>query len=314
MSELLKPAPKGETCQSDAHPGPVDRIHAREATLGPGLRIRRALPRRARRMVGAWCFLDHFGPLEVRGGRGLDVGPHPHTGLQTVTWLIEGRILHRDSLGNEQLVRPGQLNLMTAGRGISHSEESPADEQGRLHGVQLWVAQPEADRHGEPDFAHHAELPVFERDAARITLFAGEMGGERAPARMFSPLAGAEIHLPEAGRLELPLDPDWEYALLPVSGEALIENETFVPGELADLHLGRACLELEGKAGSRYILIGGEPFPERILMWWNFIGRTADEIAGYRAAWETGEVFGEVAGYPGERLSAPEFTPGIKAD
>ncbi len=160
----------------------MDVIDSRDETVGR-IRVRRALPRTGRRTIGAWCFADHMGPVDVTEEHGLDIGPHPHTGLQTVTWLVAGQVLHRDSLGSEQLIAPGQLNLMTAGRGVAHAEEATGAYRGPLHGIQLWIAQPEATRHGAAAFEHHASLPQAEVGAATATVLVGELGGARSPAR-----------------------------------------------------------------------------------------------------------------------------------
>ena len=149
------------------------------------IEVRRLLPLRHRRSVGAWCFVDHYGPMSVDGVAGMQVPPHPHIGLQTVTWLLDGNVLHRDSLGSEQMIRPGQLNLMTAGRGIAHSEESPGEHDPRLHGVQLWLALPEAQRQVAPAFEHHAELPVAGLAGFEVTVFAGSLAGAQSPATVF---------------------------------------------------------------------------------------------------------------------------------
>lgn len=157
------------------------------------IRVRRALPRRRRRTVGAWCFADHMGPADVTERSGLDIGAHPHIGLQTVTWLVDGQVLHRDSLGSEQVIAPGQLNLMTAGHGVSHSEEATGHYRGALEGIQLWIAQPGDTRDGEPGFEHHAELPQVQLDRGVATVLVGELAGASRPARRDTPLVGADL-------------------------------------------------------------------------------------------------------------------------
>ena len=176
---------------------PVELLEGAPVALGGprGLPVIRTLPNRQRRMVGAWCFLDAYGPHDLAASPGMRIGPHPHTGLQTVTWLLAGEILHRDSLGSVQEIRPGQLNLMTAGRGIAHSEETPARHSGVLHGVQLWVALPDADRDGPPAFDHHAALPVVADGGLSATVLMGSLAGATSPARCHTPLVGAEITL-----------------------------------------------------------------------------------------------------------------------
>jgi len=279
----------------------------RFALLG-GLAIRRTLPARGRRLVGPWCFLDAFGPLTFAAGKPMDVPPHPHIGLQTVSWLLEGAVLHRDSLGSEALGRPGTLNLMTAGRGIAHSEETPEDHGGRLEGVQLWVALPGGHRHAEPSFEHHADLPALDLPGGRATVFRGALGGRRAPGRAFSPIIGADLAIEPGARVELPLEPSFEHAVFLLRGSGEVEGAGLLPDTLLFLGTGRSGLALAASAGPlRVLLIGGTPFAETVLMWWNFVARTPGEIEEARADWEAGRRFGEVRGYPGPRLDAPPF-------
>jgi hypothetical protein len=281
-------------------------IATRDAVLGEGMTIRRALPSAVRRMIGAWCFLDHFGPLDATRGDGLRVGPHPHTSLQTFTWPLAGEILHRDSLGFEQIIRPGQVNLMTAGRGISHSEESPAVRSAQLHGAQLWIALPEAVRHCEPAFEHYAELPVAERGGFRITLLAGEAFGERAPTRVFSPLLGVDFASGGEAASVLEVRPDFEFGVLALEGRPSVDGLELEVGQLLYLGSGRERLRLVSASKCRLLLIGGTPFGEDVLMWWNFVGRERAELARAVAEWNAGDArFGDVRGYPGERLVAP---------
>ena len=296
------PQPSGATPRALSQ-----RIATRETTLGDSMIIRRALPQKNRRMVGAWCFLDHFGPVDVSRGDGLRVGPHPHIGLQTFTWPLEGEILHRDSLGYVQLIRPGQVNLMTAGRGISHSEESPQPHPPRLHGLQLWIALPESQRFCEPAFEHYPELPVVERDGFRITVLVGEALGQLAPTRVYSPLVALDLHASGPGNVELPLRSDFEHALLVAQGEVLIrgEEQPLGPGTLLYLGAGRGELALRADAPARLLLIGGEPFAEDILMWWNFVARSRAEIDQATRDWNMERAYGSVQGYPGPRLQAP---------
>jgi redox-sensitive bicupin YhaK (pirin superfamily) len=251
--------------------------------------------------------LDHFGPLDVRPGAGLRVGPHPHIGLQTVTWLISGALLHRDSLGFVQQILPGQLNLMTSGNGIAHSEESPAGHTGRLHGVQLWVALPEDERLGPSRFDHYPALPSAEMSGMRVTILAGEAMGLLSPARVFSPLVGLDIELVDTGRRQIEVNPDHEHGLLVLEGRVTMADHQMTPGTLFYLPVGRSQLTLENAEPARLVLIGGPPFPETILMWWNLVARTHDEIAAAREDWEQGKRFGEVHDYDGERIAAPRF-------
>jgi redox-sensitive bicupin YhaK (pirin superfamily) len=270
------------------------------ATVG-SVAVRRILPQRRRRTVGAWCFADHMGPAEVTPERSIDVGPHPHIGLQTVTWLTDGEILHRDSLGSVQLVRPGELNLMTAGAGIAHSEEATGSWGGRLQGVQLWVALPDRTRDGPPDFAHHADLPTVSLDRARATVLVGSLAGARSPARADTDHFGAEITLP-AGRCEVPVDAAHEHAVVVVDG-ALTAGPG--PGVLGYLPAGPDRIVLTAAAPTRLLLLGGRPWPTPPLMWWNFVARTHEEIDGARQAWERGAPRFAPFASPLARLDAP---------
>lgn len=292
-------------CERVLRTSPAQRITTHDAELGEGMMIRRALPSRQRRMVGAWCFLDHFGPVDVGTGDGLRVGPHPHIGLQTVTWPLAGEILHRDSLGCEQLIRPGELNLMTAGCGIAHSEESPAVRSPLLHGAQLWIALPEAERRREPSFVHHPQLPRLALGDARLTLLVGEFGGECSPAQVYSPLLGLDVAFAAGGRACLPLRADFEHGALVLEGEVELEGTLLGIGTFLYLPPGRDRLELRSRGPLRLLLLGGEPFAETILMWWNFVARTPQEIIEAGNDWNAGRHFGEVHGYPGARLAAP---------
>ncbi len=273
---------------------------------GPrGMTVSRTLPNRGRRMVGAWCFLDYYGPEDLTRRTGMRVPPHPHTGLQTVSWLFAGEVLHRDSLGSRQLIRPGQLNLMTAGRAISHSEETPADHSPTLHGVQLWTALPDRDRHTGPHFEHHAALPTVSGNGLTVIVFLGALGAAVSPARTHSPLVGAEAVLGAGADDELPLVPDFEYAVLAVSGTVEVDGVALRPGPLLYLGTGRTRLPVRAGQPARLLLLGGEPFDEQIVMWWNFVGRDHDEIVTNRNEWMTGDAFGTVHGYDGDPLPAP---------
>lgn len=282
----------------------LERIQPREADLGEGLFVRRALPTRQRRMVGAWCFLDHAGPVDFAPGGGMHVGAHPHTALQTFTWLIEGEVLHRDSLGNEQVIRPGQVNLMTAGRGIVHTEDS-LPEARRLHAAQLWIALPPEQADCPPAFEHHPVLPRWEQDGCALTLLAGHHAGQQAPATLHTPLVGIDIQSHAGGALRLPLDPSFEYGLLPLEGSLDIGAEHFACDEFAYLGQGRTELAIQLAPGSRVLLLGGEPFGEPVLMWWNFVGHSKAAIIQAQHDWEAGDPrFGPVPGST-RRLSPP---------
>lgn len=270
----------------------VEVSESRASQVGE-LPVRRALPQRDRRTVGAWCFVDHMGPAQL-DERGLGIAPHPHIGLQTVTWLLEGEALHRDSLGTEQVIVPGQLNLMTAGRGVSHSEEGTGRYRGGVHGVQLWVAQPSTTRDGLPAFEHHGELPRAELDHAVATVLVGDFGGAASPARRDTDHVGIDLDV-RAGDSTLPLRPDHEHALVVLAGSVVLDSTLVEPGHLAYLGAGRDELGLSARAPARAVLVGGRPFDEQVLMWWNFVARTRDEIQVAHADWADGaERFGRV--------------------
>jgi hypothetical protein len=265
----------------------VEITESRAATVGR-MTVRRALPRRGRRTVGAWCFVDHMGPAAVTEDEGIDIGPHPHTGLQTVTWLVAGEVLHRDSLGSEQVVRPGQLNLMSAGRGVAHSEEHTGRYRGDLHGVQLWVAQPDETRGGEPAFEHHAELPMVEVGGCEVTVLVGALAGATSPARRDTDHLGADLVV--RGTSVLPVDTAHEHALVVLDGTMAVAGEPVGPGHLAHLGPGRSEVEVRALDGpARAILLGGTPFAEELVMWWNFVARSRVEISDAFVAWMDGD-------------------------
>ncbi|BFU44316.1 pirin family protein [Krasilnikovia sp. MM14-A1004] len=292
----------------DAEPGAVELLAGVPVALGGprAMAVTRTLPHRDRRMVGAWCFIDAYGPDDLSAGApGMRVAPHPHIGLQTVSWLVAGEILHRDSLGDVQEIRPGQLNLMTAGRGIAHSEQTPARHSGVLHGVQLWVALPDRDRATAPAFAHHADLPVVADGGLRAVVLMGDLAGAASPAACHTPLVGAELTLAAGSVGRLPLRPDFEYAVLSLDGVATVAGAALKPGPLLYLGTGRTEVALTaGDGAARLLLLGGEPFDESLVMWWNFVARDHEEIVEARQRWADGG-FGAVHGYDGEPLPAP---------
>ncbi|GGU58260.1 pirin family protein [Streptomyces lavendofoliae] len=284
-------------------------LSPRRVQLGESTEVRRLLPNLGRRMVGAWAFVDHYGPDDIADEPGMQVPPHPHMGLQTVSWLHEGEVLHRDSTGSLRTVRPRELGLMTSGRAISHSEESPRPHARLLHGAQLWVALPGAHRHVEPHFQHHAGLPRVTAPGLTATVILGELDGALSPGTTYSPLVGADLALTRGAETNLPLDPDFEYAVLSMSGEAHVDGVPVLPGSMLYLGCGRTSLPLRAESDAGLMLLGGEPFEEEIVMWWNFVGRSHEEIERARADWTTGTRFGEVKGYDGARLPAPELPP-----
>jgi redox-sensitive bicupin YhaK (pirin superfamily) len=262
-------------------------LDARAVPLGGprAMTVRRTLPQRARSLIGAWCFADHYGPDDVAATGGMRVDGHPHTGLQTVSWLFSGEIEHRDTIGTHALVRPGELNLMTAGRGIAHSEHSTAAST-TLHGVQLWVALPERDRFAAPAFEHYVPEPL-EHDRAQLMVFVGSLLGHSSPVTTFSPLVGAEITLPAGCSLRLPLNPGFEHGVLVDTGEVTVSGAFGQAGQLIVHAVGADFLVLKaGDSDARVLLLGGVPLGERLVMWWNFIGRSHDEIVEFRAQWQ----------------------------
>jgi quercetin 2,3-dioxygenase len=301
------PAPAEVACAASSFTGV---LRPREVPLGGprAIRVRRTLPQRDRSLIGAWCFADHYGPHDVRDGPGMDVPPHPHTGLQTVSWLFSGEVEHRDSAGVHAMVRPGELNLMTAGAGICHSEVStPATTI--LHGVQLWVALPAADRDTGRDFAHYALEPVSLAGAV-LRVFLGGLAGSRSPVHTFTPLLGAQIDLDGGADIALDVDPSFEHGVLLDQGALEVAGTTLDVADLAFQPVGRDRLTLRnrGESTARAILLGGPPFDEQLVMWWNFVGRSHDDIATYRRQWEARDArFGAVGGYRGSvaRLPAP---------
>ncbi|QPE04736.1 pirin family protein [Microbacterium schleiferi] len=298
-------------------------LEAREVPLGGvrGMHVSRALPQRDLPMVGAWCFLDRFGPQRTT----MRVDPHPHIGLQTVTWPISGEVRHRDSVGSDVIVRRGVLNLMTAGAGISHSEYSVGDADVDLDALQLWVALPEATRFGEASFERHADLPVLDLPAAsgsaQATVVLGTLGEASSPATAHTPIVGAELELTPDADVLVPLETGWEHALLLIDGDATVNG---APGAATDdtaaldanslLYLGthRDAITLRSTTGARVFLLGGEPFPDEIVMWWNFVGRSHDEIVAARQDWENAAArFGQVVDHGPERIPAPPL-PGVR--
>lgn len=302
-------------------------VEAREVPLGGvrGMEVRRMLPHRALPMVGAWCFLDRFGPQDTL----MRVEPHPHIGLQTVTWPIVGEVRHRDAVGSDVVVRPGALNLMTSGAGIAHSEYSVGEQPIPLDALQLWVALPESRRHGGPAFEQHEDLPVLDLgDGADAVVVMGSLGPVESPATVHTPIVGAELRLPAGVDVSVPLREDWEYALYGMTGTAVVEmgmdatdadaarrsSPAIEPGTTASvdhtrliyLGKGRDHLELRSDEGARVFLLGGEPFEADIVMWWNFVARSHDEIVEAREAWEAQEErFGAVVDHGPERIPAP---------
>ncbi|WHU48358.1 pirin family protein [Gordonia sp. L191] len=306
----------------------VEVLTSRDVPLGGprAMTVHRTVPQRSRSLIGAWCFADHYGPDDVSTTGGMDVPPHPHTGLQTASWLFTGEIEHRDTMGNHAMVRPGELNLMTAGHGIAHTEVSTPDTT-VLHGVQLWIALP-ADAVDTPrDFAHYAP-PLITVGEATARVFLGELLGSTSPVHTFTPLLGAELHLPAGAEISLDVRDDFEHGFLVDTGRVEIVGSTapiLERTELGYVGLGANTLTLRNHAEhtARIVVLGGAPLNEDIVMWWNFIGRSHDDIVAFREEWVAhSERFGQVQGYtgdiqhlpaptlPGTRLRARENVPG----
>ena len=286
----------------------------RRAEIGQGTVIKRALPSRHKRMIGAWCFLDHAGPAHFAQGEGLDVGPHPHIGLQTFTWMIEGSMMHGDSLGTQQLIRPKQVNLMTAGYGITHTEVAPETET-QMHSVQLWIALPDAQKDMPPQFDHYPELPVVEKDQLKWTILVGEFLATASPVHVHSALLGVDIESQQAASSQLKLDPTFEYGFLLLEGSATVNGHELTQDNMIVLDVGVPQVNLSVGSNSRIILVGGEPFESPILLWWNFVGRTQEELAIAREQWVNQDTtrYGQMNNYDGARLIAPTFPDRMRA-
>jgi redox-sensitive bicupin YhaK (pirin superfamily) len=269
-----------------------------------GIEVQRLLPQATLRKIGAWVFLDHFGPTEQDDA--MVVGAHPHTGLQTATWILEGEVEHRDSLGTVQMLKPGQLNLMTAGRGIAHSELSVSSST--LHAVQLWIALPDAVRNMKPEFEHIGDLPMVHGINFTAKVIVGEFAGAHSPAKVHSPLVGVELTLTATGMVWFPANPDFEYGFLSLDNQVEVDGNVIEPGELAYSAPGKELIVMDAPAGSRFIVIGGKPFNEQIVMWWNFIARSHAEIVGMRDAWNhAAPIFAAFEDRINQRLLAPEL-------
>jgi redox-sensitive bicupin YhaK (pirin superfamily) len=265
----------------------IEVLTPRDVPLGGprAMRVRRTLPQRERSLIGAWCFVDHYGPDRAADSGGMSVAPHPHTGLQTVSWLFEGEIEHRDSAGNHAMVRPGEVNLMTAGRGISHSEVSTSATT-TLHGVQLWVALPEASRDVAPGFAHHAPSLVS-GPGWEGRVFLGSLLGETSPVATYTPLLGAELHIDPGATLDLDVEDSFELGFLVDRGVLQVDECEVKQDRLAYVAPGRSRITLAaGDEPVRVVVLGGPPFGEQIVMWWNFVGRTHEEIVAFRSEWQ----------------------------
>ena len=287
--------------------GEIEIKQGRVADVG-GIGVLRVLPTKKRRTVGPWCFVDLMHPGDVADPPPIEIGPHPHIGLATATWLFDGSVLHSDSLGTEQLIRPGELNLMTAGRGIAHAEqgiEAPAVSSGVL-GAQMWIAQPDGTRDGAHHFEHHADLPLIDLPAGRARIIVGSFEGVASRAGVDHPAIGLDVNF--EGSIEIPLDPVFEHAVVPVDRTLKVQDALVEVGALALVPSGYQTLRIEERTGSaRMLLIGGEPFGAEVKMWWNFVARTLDEITEAWHAWQDhdDDRFGPVPSKLG-RVEAPK--------
>jgi len=273
-------------------------IEPRLHDLGDGFVVRRLLPYRLRRQVGPFVFFDHFGPVELGAGRGMDVRPHPHIGLATLTYLYEGAIEHRDSLDSVQVIRPGDVNWMTAGRGIVHSERTPGPERAaghRLHGVQTWLALPLDSEETDPSFHHHdaSTLPEDERDGVRLRVIAGTAFGMESPVRVYAPTLYVDLQFAAGSRLVLPTE-HAERAVYVLEGEVAVDGEPLAASRMRVLESGNVA-ELSASTPARVLVCGGAPLDGERLLWWNFVASSPERIERAKAEWAA-QAFGTVAG------------------
>jgi redox-sensitive bicupin YhaK (pirin superfamily) len=285
-----------------------------------GIPVARLIPQSKRRTIGAWCFLDHAGPAEfAEGSNGLQVGSHPHTNLQTFTWMLEGEVWHQDSLGFRQLIRPKQVNLMTAGtgdaRGIAHTEQTP-EGVNRLHAVQLWIALP-MNQEIEPNFEHYPELPEWHENGVDYVLTSGQFGGHTAPTTQYSPLLGVDIQFKETQTLTIPAQAGWEYGALVIAGSvAAADGTRAAADELLFIEQAEDSFTLTAEAGSHIMLLGGEPLPHPTVIWWNFVADSRDALRRAVDDWNNASPrFGKEIDLNGtglKRLPAPEVPQGLK--
>ncbi|MFZ7188118.1 pirin family protein [Avibacterium avium] len=289
----------------------VDKLNAITKDVG-GIPVARLLPQAGKRTIGAWCFLDHAGPSEFTDDNaGLQVGAHPHTNLQTFTWMLEGEVWHQDSLGYRQLIKPKQVNLMTAGtgnqRGISHTEQTPEGVH-QLHAVQLWIALP-MDQDIEPNFQHYPELPEWQENGVNYILTTGSYQGRTAPTQQYSPLVGVDIQFQQGQTITIEQQPSFEYGVLVLKGEVEIEGQVYQQDQLVSLTDCQAHeFKIKGEAGSHIMLLGGEPLPHKTLVWWNFVADSQDALRQAVEDWNNGHTrFGNInlEGTQLHRLKAP---------
>ncbi len=278
-------------------------ISPQSRSLGDGFVVARVLPNKEHRHLGPFVFFDHFGPLTYAPGKGMQVRPHPHIGLATVTYLFEGEIHHRDTIGSDQTISPGAINWMIAGSGIAHSERTALpDNGGRLHGIQLWVALPKADEECAPSFRHYDNLPALQRDGVAIRVLAGTAYGVTSPVQTASPLFYVEAELSAGARLALPAGYEERGAYV-VQGAVQVDEQPLAPQSLA---LFSEDAELFSPTGAHVLLLGGAPFPEQRYIWWNFVSSSKERITRAAEDWRDGR-FGKIPGDETEFIPLPDL-------
>ena len=306
MSVMLCNEPE---CRKETAPTVALSVEGRTRELGDGFTVRRLLPSAARRMVGPFIFVDHMGPIRLPPNHGLDVRPHPHINLATVTFLFEGEILHRDSLGSEQPIRPGDVNWMLAGRGIVHSERTPSAARmsgPSLHGMQLWVALPKVEEEAVPSFQHHPSrtIPSVDRPGAQLRIIAGSAYGQTSPVRVSSPLFYVEANL-DAGTT-LPLPDEQERAAYVVSGSVSADGKTYGEGVMVVFREGSRA-GVHALEASRVLLLGGAPLEGERHIWWNFVSSSRERIERAKDDWRHGR-FAKVPGDETDFIPLPDST------
>lgn len=298
----------------------IDKFLAKTKDVG-GIPVARLLPQHKHRTVGAWCFLDHAGPATFsQENKGMQVGLHPHTNLQTFTWMLEGEVWHQDSLGNRQLIRPKQVNLMTAGtgnqRGISHTEQTP-DGVKNLHAVQLWIALP-MNQEIEPNFEHYPQLPEWSDQGIDYILTTGSYQGRQAPTSQFSPLVGVDMRFQQAQAFEIERQDKFEYAILVINGTIKINGERYAKDEIAilsDCTSAQEKLKMWAEQGTHIMLLGGEPLPHPTVIWWNFVADKVEDLEQAVNDWNNQHPrFGtiDLQGTELSRLTAPAIPARLK--
>lgn len=291
-----------EICESEHLQRDATVYQTLQRQLTESMTVHRVFPQRAIRMIGPWCFLDHFGPIPSADYQKFNIPPHPHIGLQTITWLFSGQLLHQDSLGYEQPLRSGQLNLMTAGRGISHAEVADHNPDQPLHGLQLWCALPPVHEQTEPRFDHYQQLPKFALGDVTATLIIGSYHNSdrrhTSPALSFSPSLALLLQTPQATATELTLERDFEYGLYVVAGQVNTLQQTVRSHQLLSLGANRHHLTLELSADAIVLVLAGEAFEQPVKMWWNFVSGSQQRVEQAQRDWDAGhERFGKVANY-----------------